>query len=90
MELSEDVIRSIATNKPQTVERVLLILRSKIDKVLLSERNRQVGQGQYSDRPEADQPEMEGYLRQHHSQHDGKLNFLEECSSTLKSSANVQ
>ncbi|XP_064631486.1 sperm flagellar protein 1-like isoform X2 [Lineus longissimus] len=72
MELSEDVIRSIATNKPSTVERVLLIMRSKIDKILLSERNRQVGKGQYSDRPEADQGrEMDGYLHQHHqSQHD--------------------
>lgn len=47
-ELSQDVIDNLSKSKPGTIERVLLLLRTKIDRDMFEKK-------QYSDRPEADQ-----------------------------------
>lgn len=53
-ELSEDVIRHISNCKTGVVERILSMLRTRIERVVW-ETQQQTGQGLESDRPEADQ-----------------------------------
>ncbi|XP_074643994.1 uncharacterized protein LOC141900845 isoform X1 [Tubulanus polymorphus] len=60
IELSEDVIRSIALSRPMVIEKVLTHLREKIKKKTESS-------GYVSDRPEVDQSSPKGY-NHHHQQ----------------------
>ena len=50
-ELADDVIKQVVNSKPFVIERVLLMLRTKIDNIIWEKASKQ----QQSDQPEADQ-----------------------------------
>ncbi|KAK7090424.1 hypothetical protein V1264_010222 [Littorina saxatilis] len=54
-ELSEDIVRNISNAKPGVIERVLFMLRSRIDRSLWEQQHMDASKGYENERPEADQ-----------------------------------